>query len=63
MNKTKVEVHRQVLRDLSENFEVAENFIKQRIKEICERNKLSVEEVLYFYIFLVLQHDVNLPFS
>ena len=29
MNKTKVEVYRQVLRDVSQNFEGVENFIKQ----------------------------------
>ena len=29
MNKTKVEVYRKVLRDSSQNYEGAENFIKQ----------------------------------
>ena len=62
MNKTKVEVYREVLRDVSQNFEGTENFIEQRIQEICEKKKISVEEVFYFYIFLmflVLQHDVK----
>ena len=62
MNKTKVEVYREVLRDVSRNFEGTENFIKRRIQEICEKKKVSVEEVFYFYIFLmflVLQHDVK----
>ena len=36
MSKSKVEVHREVLRDASQNFKGAENFIKQRIEEICE---------------------------
>lgn len=36
MNKTKIEVYREVLRDVSQNFEGAEDFIKQRIDEICE---------------------------
>ena len=36
MNKTKVEVYREVLRDVSQNFEGAENFSKERIKKICE---------------------------
>ena len=31
MNKTKVEVYREVLRDVSQNFEGTENFIEQRI--------------------------------
>ena len=37
MNKTKVEVHRDrevLLRDVSQNFEGAENFMKQQIEEI-----------------------------
>ena len=53
MNKTKAKVYREVLRDASQNFEGAENFIKQRIEEICERKKISVKEVFYFYIFLL----------
>ena len=53
MNKTKVEVYREILRDVSQNSEEAENFFKKQIGEICERKKISVEEVFYFYIFLV----------
>ena len=51
MNKTKIEVYREVLRDVSQNFEGAEDFIKQRIDEICEWIKNSVKEVFYFYVF------------
>ena len=47
MNKTNVEVYREVLRDVSRNFEGAENFIKQQKEEISERKKISVEEVFY----------------
>ena len=61
MNKTKVEVYREVLRDISQIFEGAENFIKQPIEEICEKKKISVEKVFYFHIFLI--YDVDLPFS
>ena len=53
-NKTKVEVYREVLRDVSQNFEEAENFIKHQIENICEQKKISVEELFYFYIFLFL---------
>ena len=53
MNKTNVEIYREVLRDVSQNFEGAENFMKQRIKEICEQKKISVEELFHFYIFLM----------
>ena len=51
MNKTKVEVYREVLRDISQIFEGAENFIKQPIEEICEKKKISVEKVFYFLYF------------
>ena len=51
INKTKVEVYREVFRDVSQNFEGAENFIKQANRG--EWKKISVEEVFYFYIFLV----------
>ena len=47
MNKTNVEVYGEVLRDVSRNFEVAENFIKKQKEEISEREKISVEEVFY----------------
>ena len=54
MNKTKVEEYREVLRDVSENFEGGEKFIKQRIEEISERKKISVEvafRLIYFLCF------------
>ena len=36
MNKAMVEVYIELLRDVFQNLEGAENFIKQRIGEICE---------------------------
>ena len=36
MSETKVEFYREVLREVSQNFEEAENLIKQQIEEICE---------------------------
>ena len=39
MNKTKTEIYQEVLRDVSQNFEGAEESIKQRIQEICDRKK------------------------
>ena len=53
MNKTKVEVYKEVLRDVSQNFERPENFTKQQVKVICERKKISVEELFHSYIFLM----------
>ena len=54
MNKTKIDVYKEVFIDVSENFEGAENFIKQWIEEICEQKKISVKVVIYFYIILML---------
>ena len=39
MNKTKVEIYQEVLRDVSKNFEAAEAFRKHRIQEIPNRKK------------------------
>ena len=36
MDKTKVEVYKEVLRDVSQNFERPENFIKPQVEVICE---------------------------
>ena len=53
MNKTKVEIYQEVLRDLSQNLEGTEAFIKQRIQEIWDK-KISVEEVIYFCIYIYI---------
>ena len=37
-----------------QNLEGADDFIKQQIKEICDRKKISVENMFCFYIFLCL---------
>ena len=36
MNKTKVEIYKKVLRNVSQNLDGRNEFIKQRIKEICD---------------------------
>ena len=48
MNKTKLNVYKKVLHEVREKFDRAEEFINQKIKEICCQEKLSVEEVTYF---------------
>ena len=62
MNKTNVEVYGEVLRDISQSFEGAENFIKQQIEEICDWKKISVE-VLYISCAFKVVTYVNLPVS
>ena len=54
MNKTKVEVYRVVLRDVSQNFEREENFIKQRMKKYVNERKNLLKRYFIFYIFLVI---------
>ena len=47
MNNTKkLNVHKKVLKQVSENFDGAKEFIRDKIEEICSDEKLlSVEEV------------------
>ena len=47
MYKTKVEVNKEVLSNVSKSFERAENFIKQQTKKICKRKEIFVEGVFY----------------
>lgn len=52
MNKTEAEIYRDVLGDVSANFDSAETFTKQKIDEICDQNNISVEEVIFFFLFV-----------
>ena len=47
MNNAKLNVYKKVLEEVVEKFYGVEEFIKQKIKEICSIEKLSVEEVTY----------------
>ena len=44
----KVKIYKEALRDVSAKFDGAEKFINERIEEICFREILSVEDVIYF---------------
>ena len=46
-------IYKRVLKDASEKYEGAEEFINSRIKESCSQERLSVEEVIYFLCFLL----------
>lgn len=48
MNKTKLKIYKEVLRDICANFDEVEKFILDGIEEICFCEKLSVKEVNYF---------------
>ena len=55
MNNLKIKIYKRVLKDTSEKYEGAEEFINGRIDEICSQEKLSVEELIYLlYIFFSL---------
>ena len=48
MNKIKLNVYKNILQEVCEKFDGAEEFINQKIEETCCHEKLSVEEVTYF---------------
>ena len=50
MNNTKLNVYKKVLQEVWEKFNGAEDFIKERIEELCNNGKLSVEEVTYLFM-------------
>ena len=54
MNKTKVEIYREVLWDVSQNFKGSENLLnREQIKYVNERKKL-LQSILFLHIFWVL---------
>ena len=48
MNSAKLNVYRKVLQEIWEKFDGAEEFIRDRIQEICCNKNLSAEEITYF---------------
>ena len=50
MNNTKLNVYEKELQEVCEKFDGAEEFIKEKIEEICSNGKLSVEEVTYLFM-------------
>ena len=50
MNNTKLYVYKKVLQEVCKKFDGAEEFIKNKIEEICSNGKLSVKEVTYLFM-------------
>ena len=50
MNNTKLKVYNKILPDVCEKLDTAEEFIKEKIEELCSKRKLSVEEVTYLFM-------------
>ena len=44
MNNTKLNVYRKALQEVCEKFNGAEQYIKERIEELCSESKLSIDE-------------------
>ena len=53
MNSLKIKLYKRVLKEVSEKFEGAEDFINRRIYEICSQQKLFAKDVIYFLCFIV----------
>ena len=49
MTNAKSNVHKIVLQDVREKFNVTEEYIKKRIEELCNEKKLLAEEVTYLF--------------
>ena len=48
MDNLKIKIYKTVLKEASKKYDGAEEFMNQKIEEICCQEKLSVEEVTYF---------------
>ena len=52
MNKIKVEIYQEILRDVSQNFEGTGKFIKQKNQETTDPKKISVKELISFFMYV-----------
>ena len=53
MNSSEIKIYKTVLKEVSEKYDGAEDFVNRRIEEICYQEKLFAEGVIYFLCFLV----------
>ena len=49
MSNTKSNVYQKVLQEVCEKFNGAEQYVKERIEELCSESKLSLDEVTYLF--------------
>ena len=49
MTNTKLDVYKIVLQEVFEKFNGTEEYIKKKINELCNKKKLSAEEVTYLF--------------
>ena len=50
MSNTKLNVNKNVLQEVCEKFNGAEQYIKEKIEELCSESKLPVDEVTYLFM-------------
>ena len=50
MNRNNIKVYMKVFKEIYDKHNGAEEFINDRIEEICSHEKLSAEEVIYFLV-------------
>ena len=62
MNNAKLNFYKKVLQEDFQSFVGAEDFIRDKIDEICCNEKLSVEEVTYF-VYKRLRQLLKLNFA
>ena len=57
MSNIRIKVYKKFLKEICEKHDGAQDFINEKIEEICSHEKLSAEEAIYFsfYVFLVLK--------
>ena len=64
MNNTKINIYKKVLQEVCEKFNNADDFVRERTEELCNKKKLSAEEVSFigfitiitFKLFVHLHH-------
>ena len=54
MSNTKLIVYKKVLQEVCKKFNGVEQYIKGKIKELCSKSKLSIDQVTY-----LLMNDYN----
>ena len=60
MDKLRLKVYEEVLKDMSAHFDGSEKLIEEKIEETCPRGKISVEKIIY-HLILALWYVVKLP--
>ena len=50
MNNIKINVYKKLLKEVSEKFEGAKDFINNRVDEIFSQEKLSAEKAIYVLV-------------